>query len=258
MPDNVGQAVFNTAFRAAVRLLESAFLPPRLLGAPTEHAPPGADPVIILHGITDSARGSRDVANSLRRDGFTVFTPTMPEGGMDGLAANVAYLRRYVAWVLQQTGARRVDIVAHSQGGLTALAFIRAGGASAVDSVVSMASPFHGVAGYWRPIIDAVNGVGFLRWLAPRGLLELDSRSSSVHALTDGDETPGDVRYTSIYSLDADGIVLPAISPQLDGARNIVIDGPGWGFARRHRGRDHLRINHASDAYELVRHALIQ
>ena len=255
MPDNVGQAIFTAAFRGAVRLLEGAFLPPRFLGEPTRRAPVGADPVIIIHGITDSGRGSEDFARSLRRDGFTVFTPTMPSSGMDGLEANAAYLRAYVAWVLRTTGARRVDLVTHSQGGLSALAYIRAGGGDCVDAVVAMSAPFHGVAGPWRPVLDAVRAIGLLRWMAPKGLMVLDQRSGSIAALMAGDETPGDVAYTSIFSKEADGIVFPASSPRLEGATNIVLDDATWGVSWWNR--NHLWINHSSAAYDVVRGVLI-
>jgi triacylglycerol esterase/lipase EstA (alpha/beta hydrolase family) len=178
----------------------------------------------------------------------------MPLSGLDGVAANAAYLRQYVAWVLKVTGAKKVDFVTHSQGGLSALAFIRAGGEQVVDSVTALAAPFHGVAGPWQPILDIFKGVGFLRWLAPKGLLELDARSDTIKELMSGDPTPGDIKYTSIYAQDADFIVIPGSSPHLEGAENIVLSTKGW---LGNRGRDHLSVNHADEVYTLVRRALI-
>jgi triacylglycerol esterase/lipase EstA (alpha/beta hydrolase family) len=211
--------------------------------------------VIIIHGIVDSQNGSYDIANSLRRDGFQVFTPTMPNSGLDGVEANVAYLRRYVAWVMRVTGARHVDLVGHSQGGLTIRRFITSGGQDLVDSVVTINSPHHGVAGPWRPLLDAARAIPLLATFVPDGLLELDERSELVQQLNAGDETPGDIRYTSIWSRDADGIVYPWTSPVLQGARNIALyDGRAWAS-----GPHHLFVNHTNvAAFDAVRAALLE
>jgi triacylglycerol esterase/lipase EstA (alpha/beta hydrolase family) len=179
----------------------------------------------------------------------------MPGNGLDGVEANVEYLRRYIAWVLRITGARRVDLVGHSQGGLTIRGFIRAGGEDVVDSVVTINSPHHGVAGPWRPLLDAARAIPLLAKLVPKGLIELDERSPLVQGLNAGDETPGSIRYTSIWSRDADGIVYPWTSPVLQGARNVALfNGRPWAS-----GPHHLFVNHTNvEAFEAVRSALLE
>lgn len=255
MGSNIAQELVSSLLRSTALTLELLFTPPRLIGPPLPTPATGTDPVIVVHGVIDGENGSYDVANSLRRDGFTVFTPTMPSGGLRGVMANVEYLRRYVRWVLQQTGARRVDLVGHSQGGLTIRAFIRAGGQDIVDSVVTINSPHHGVAGPWRPLLDAARALPLLARAVPQGLLELDERSEFFRWLNAGDETPGDIRYTSMWSRDADGIVFPWTSPALQGARNVILaNGRSWAT-----GPHHLFVNHSSvEAYLALRAALME
>jgi triacylglycerol esterase/lipase EstA (alpha/beta hydrolase family) len=255
MAGNLAQELVAALLRRTALALELVFTPPHLIGTPLPTPARGADPVVIIHGIVDSQNGSYDFANSLRRDGFTVFTPTMPAGGLDGVEANVEYLRRYIRWVLRVTGARHVDLVGHSQGGLTIRGFIRAGGEDLVDSVVTINSPHHGVAGPWRPLLDAARAIPLLAKVVPDGLLELDERSTMVRGLNAGDETPGTIRYTSIWSRDADGIVFPWTSPVLEGARNVALfKGRAWAT-----GPHHLFVNHTNlEAFNAVRAALLE
>lgn len=256
MPDNLLQAAFIAAARAVARTGVELFTPTRALGRSLAAPVSGQDPVIIVHGVTDSAAGSHNLARSLRRDGFVVFTPTMPYGGLDGVARNSEFLQAYIGYVLLLTGRRRVDLVGHSQGGLSILGYLRRAGTAHVDSVVTMATPFHGVSGYWRPLLDAVRSSRLLQHLAPRGLVELDERSDLFRWLR-AEELPAAVRFTSIHARDADGIVTPSSSPRLAGARNVVLDRDGWGPG--FRGPHHLYINHtSSDAYEALRAALLE
>ena len=255
MSDNLAQLLLSTLLRRSALAAELMLTPPRLIGDALPEPALSTDPVIIVHGIVDSENGSYDYANSLRRDGFRVFTPTMPNGGLDGVMANVAYLKQYVAWVLRTTGAKRVDLVGHSQGGLTIRAFIKSGGAGLVESVVTINSPHHGIAGYWRPLLDAARAIRLLGRAIPKGLMELDSRSDLVRWLNEGDETPGDIRYTALMSRDADGIVTPGSSAALEGARIVTLE-MGRLLAR---GPHHLLVNHDdADAFEAVRAALLR
>jgi triacylglycerol esterase/lipase EstA (alpha/beta hydrolase family) len=257
VPDNIVQAAVIAVFRAVSFSAEVIATPPRMVGKPLKKKPKNPHPVIILHGVTDTKQGSYDFGASLRRDGFTVYTPTLPVSGMDGVDRNVEFLEKYVAEVMRQTGAKKVDLIGHSQGGVTIQAFVRAGNADLVDSAISIGAPHHGVAGFWRPLLDAVRGSKFLQWAAPKGLVELDNRGELINRMTAGDETPGNVRYTSIYSKDADGLVIPADSAHLEGAKNVVLDKERGPFGRR--GPHHLFMNHSDVAtYEAVRAALLE
>ena len=241
--------------RGAVRLFEPAVFPGNEIGPPLASPVEGADPVIIIHGIGDTAFGGQDMAASLRRDGFTVFTPTMPESGFYDAVACAEYLRNYIELVKKRTGAKHVNIVAHSQGGIIARAYIKwFGGEASVSSLTTMGSPHHGLEKY-GPFSDAQMGAALLQGLIPPGITQMRSGGEFIRQLNDGDETPGAVQYVSIYSRDHDGIVSPQ-SSHLDGAKNVVLTAdqrPG-GL----RGPSHFGINHTSvEAYVAVRDALI-
>jgi hypothetical protein len=90
------------------------------------------------------------------------------------------------------------------------------------------------------------------------GLVELLRDSPEMRALNAGDPTPDGVAWTSIYSADADGIVFPANSPILEGARNVALTEVEYSFGRVGRGPHHITINHTSDeAYRALRDALL-
>jgi triacylglycerol lipase len=65
---------------------------------------------------------------------------------------NAGRLGRFIERVVRETGAPRVDLVAHSLGGLVAMEYLSTSSADRVRRVVTIASPHVGVA--WR---------GFLR-----------------------------------------------------------------------------------------------
>src|SRR5207302_748876 len=117
-------------------------------------------------------------------------------------------LRDQVDDVLGTTGAQRVDIVAHSMGGLVTRWYLKfLGGTGKVDHFVSFGSPHHGtvVAGLCSLVLTSCK--------------EMQRNSDFLNELDSGDETPGDVEYTTLTS-SCDELVLPHSSSALDGADN--------------------------------------
>jgi triacylglycerol esterase/lipase EstA (alpha/beta hydrolase family) len=234
-------------------------------GRPLANPPHNRDPIVLVHGLADNWFGSTFWRRALERDGFRhVYTPDLPRGGAGGAAESAAHLKRYVDWVRRVTGARKVDLVGHSQGGVTIRYYIRfLGGADVVDSAITMGAPHHGVSG-WPAVYSAVRAIPLLGplltdALAPPGAVELFQNSSLLRRLNEGDETPGAcVRWTSIFSKDFDGSVPPADSPRLRGARNVVMHKERH-FTGLAAGPDHASMFFTSDeAYEAVRSALLE
>lgn len=110
-------------------------------------------PIVLVHGFT----GSRslwnfvDVPEALRQDGhggsegpaeFRVFHAELPPFGRPD--DNAAVLAEQVAQVLARTGASRVNLIAHSKGGLDARAFISLYNQDRVASLTTVASPHRG------------------------------------------------------------------------------------------------------------------
>ncbi|MCB0879857.1 MAG: alpha/beta fold hydrolase [Thermoleophilia bacterium] len=217
-------------------------------------------PIILLHGYGDEAFGQEDLARSLRRDGWTVYVFGSPMRGLTGVEDATRALTELVDRVRAETGAEKVDLVGHSQGGVIARWYVKFGaGARTVARVVSLSSPHHGLHAWFNGPIQAALGSQAWRSLIPVGLEELLTGSSLLAKLNAGDETPGDVEWTSIYAADFDGVVHPD-SAHLDGARNIELRAPrsqSNGIGSR-PGPHHFMVNHYSEEmYAALRAALL-
>ncbi len=124
--------------------------------APAGRGPPY--PVVLVHGFA----GFRDigpvnyyfrVADDLRGRGEVVFESAVAP--FDSPAARAAMLARYLeAEVLRRTGAAKVVLIAHSQGGLDARYLISSlGWGDRVAALVTISTPHRGTR-----VADAVGG----------------------------------------------------------------------------------------------------
>jgi len=166
-------------------------------------------------------------------------------------AANVPDLRRFIAAVLEFTGAREVDIVAHSLGVTIAREWIRQDDAArTVRRFVAIDGPNHGIincspnaANYWQA--DAAGGFK----PSSEVCVELGSPNTPfLKLLNQGDDTPGPTKYLVIRNADTgfvyfplqDGLIAPvpaedsfgkptdfSRSATLHGARQIDLTGQG-------------------------------
>src|SRR3989344_4177140 len=131
--------------------------------------------------------------------------------------------------VKQRTGRKKVNIVAHSMGGLVARNYIKNyGGESSVNKLIMIGTPNHGVYGQVADNCD--KAVGIFNTGAPIECAEMINGSPFLNNLNSGDETFGNVEYYTIAgsgcfspSIDGDGVVRVA-SVQLNGAENVVIN----------------------------------
>ncbi|MCB9520865.1 MAG: triacylglycerol lipase [Myxococcales bacterium] len=107
-------------------------------------------PVVLVHGYAgvDSYFGVLDyfydIRDPLRAAGYDVYTPVM-----DAIATSsdrAAQLAPQIDAVLDETGARAVNIIAHSQGGLDARYLVSTMGyGDRVASITTVATPHHGI-----------------------------------------------------------------------------------------------------------------
>lgn len=182
---------------------------------------PDTEPVLMVHGT--SVRGHEqwdwNYRPFLRDSGRDVCIVTYPDLGFGDMQTSAEYVARAVQRIHAQSG-RSVDMVGHSQGALMprwAIKYwptVRA----AVDDFVMLAGPQHGV----RSATKATAGD------EPQSevLFQLSIGSDFLTALNAGDETPGSIDYTSIYTL-FDGIVRPVHPPTAalattEGDTNVV------------------------------------
>lgn len=111
-----------------------------------------------------------------------------------------------------------VDVIGHSQGGLLARWAIRwwPDIAGSIDDYVSLATPQHGTV--VADMLCMQNLIG-----CTEAVQQQRTTSVFLAALNAGDETPGAVSYTSLYSLN-DEIVPQVGAPSvLAGASNILV-----------------------------------
>ena len=208
-------------------------------------SPPGANnwsckpsaahplPVILVHGtFADMSDSWQALSPLLYNNGYCVFA--LNYGSYDGsgsvgvyatgdIAASAQQLATFVDRVLAATGAKKVDLVGHSQGGMMPRYYIKnLGGASKVDTLVGLAPSNHGttleglftLAGYFP-------GASSLVGADCPACEEQEAGSSFITALNHGGETVPSVKYTVIES-DNDEVVTPYTSAFLATAPNVT------------------------------------
>ncbi|HEV7650296.1 MAG TPA: alpha/beta fold hydrolase [Actinophytocola sp.] len=177
------------------------------------------DPVVVVDGTFGPAFFYEPLAKRLRDDDHEVFIFELTNLGTGDIAATAQDLAAFVADVRSRTGADKVDLVGHSQGGLVARQYVKyLGGDATVDSLVSLGAPHYGTA--VANIADFFGGGNCLGIVACQ---QMAVGSDFVNALNDGDDTIGSVRYTNFYSA-LDELVRPVTNASLqDGATNVLI-----------------------------------
>jgi len=172
------------------------------------------NPVVFVHGYMGSIVGDVSTyinwvyyVEKLKREGFSVHRITLSDAGLQDVTKSAAELNAFINSVLSETGAAKVDIVCHSEGGLVARYYIQnLGGVNKVDDLVTLSTPHRGTT-------VATIGPG----VAAR---QMEVASDFLKQLNSGDITPGDVEYTALFS-NGDEIVVPGKNGFFDGAMNV-------------------------------------
>ncbi|WP_436492255.1 esterase/lipase family protein [Actinokineospora sp. HUAS TT18] len=159
-------------------------------------------------------------------------------GGLDSITKSAAQLDAFVTRVRQATGAAKVDIIGHSQGGSVPMWWIKKmGGASQVAHYVGWAPSSHGTT--LNGIVNlgnALNLMGFVTGISNvaqfPGVIDQTYSSDYTKALwADGNTVPAGPKYT-VIATKFDTVVTPYTSQALAGANNIVLqDKCPWDFA---------------------------
>ncbi|NTX38288.1 alpha/beta fold hydrolase [Myxococcus sp. CA033] len=113
---------------------------------PTPSPTPTArkNPVVIVGGTLASEILYWTLESRLDRDGYQRFFFELPSGGLIDLHESARQLKFKVADVLLQTGASKVHLIGHSQGGAVARAYVRDFGNASVESIISLGTPHKG------------------------------------------------------------------------------------------------------------------
>lgn len=107
-------------------------------------------PVVLVHALGPTSTDWQAAAPLLANNGYCVFA--LDYGGDNGqgdLAKSAEQLASYVDKVLAATGAAKVDLVGHSQGGMMPRYYLEfLGGADKVDALIGIVPTNHGTTLY--------------------------------------------------------------------------------------------------------------
>jgi triacylglycerol esterase/lipase EstA (alpha/beta hydrolase family) len=184
-------------------------------------------PVVLVHGtLANSVDNWLAFAPNLVARGYCVFSldygqlPGVPVFyGLGPVADSAQQLSDYVDTVLADTGASKVDLVGHSEGGMMPRYYLKfLGGAAKVNALVGIAPDNHGTT------LDGITALADLYPAAaalvaslPQGLQDQIAGSAFLTKLNAGGDTVSGVKYTVIVT-KYDEIVTPYTSGYLSGS----------------------------------------
>ncbi len=166
------------------------------------------NPVLLIHGLTDTSHKMRKIASHLRHQGWDVYdislTPNNGDGRLEVLAEQVADL-------IARTFApqQSIDLIGFSMGGLVGRYYLqRLGGIDRVQRFVTISSPHHGtISAYFSTRVGCMQ-------MRPDAqfMVELNR---DVHILKQ-------LKFTSIWT-PFDLMILPPSSSKLGIGKEIEI-----------------------------------
>jgi triacylglycerol lipase len=201
---------------------------PALLDAALECTPfsnVDKPPVLLVHGTFTHGQEqfNWNYKPLLIERGFDVCTVTYPDRGLGDQQISAEYIVHALRRIRAESG-RKVAMIGHSQGALMPRWAIRwwPSARDAVEDFVLLAGPNHGtvVAFTDNPLSDLAGNLLGL----PAAFYQFARGSQFIAALNAGDETPGDIDYTNVYTL-FDELVQPA-TPEPTAALEFGQDNP--------------------------------
>lgn len=208
------RAAAVAALQTWANSIDAAYAQPAAVPPPAA----GKKPVIIVTGTLQEASFYDRLAARLRASGHQVYIYELPNLGRGDIANSATGLAAFADRIRADTGADKVDLIGHSQGGLVARQYVKFnGGADHVRNLIGLGTPNRGTL---TAVLPSALGVG------EDGFVAIDQMvpgSDFLEALNEGDDTIGDVRYTNLYT-NEDLFVVPVESATLnDGATNVRV-----------------------------------
>jgi hypothetical protein len=168
-------------------------------------------PVMVVHGSALTRGASTLLIARLRRDGREA--RACGYGRAHSAHAKAGRLATALRDLAAQTGAHRVDVITHGEGGVIVRSAARDHGClDVLGNVVSLGAPHRGAA-----------LASFFAW---RSLAHLCPGSRYLTALAESDPVPEAINFTSISS-SFDATVFPPELAYYTGAMNISLDWVG-------------------------------
>jgi triacylglycerol lipase len=190
-------------------------------------SPPGANdfscrpsgehprPVVLVHGTFGDMTVSWNlISPALVQQGYCVFALDYGNRATGRIEDSAVQLRDFVDKVLTATGAHKVSIVGHSQGGMMPRYYVKfLGGAAKVDDLVGLAPSNHGTT---NPLAPPAG-----HYASCPACTQQVAGSAFLRHLNAGDETPGLVSYTQVET-SHDEVVTPYSSAFLKPGRRTT------------------------------------
>lgn len=207
---------------------DPAVLDAALFCTPFEH--PDKPPVLLVHGTFTNGGQQYNWTYMplLRERGFDVCHVSYPDLGLGDLQNSVEYIVHALRKIHAESG-RKVAMIGHSQGALLPRWALKwwPSARNAVEDFVLQAGPNHGGNPVYL-VYEVLAALGQPQQpatpLMPAALHQMTTGSNFVAALNADDETPGDISYTSLYTL-FDELVQPVV-PTPTAALDWGIENP--------------------------------
>ncbi|MET8013921.1 alpha/beta fold hydrolase [Streptomyces sp. NPDC005271] len=191
-------------------------------------------PVVLAHGtLGNSVDNWLGFAPYLVDRGYCVFSLDYGQlsgvpffHGLGPIDKSAKQLSSFVDRVLAATGAAKVDVVGHSQGGMMPRYYLKfLGGAAKVNTLVALAPSNHGTTllGLTK-LLDYFPVIGDLIAMGTPGLMDQVAGSDFMKRLNEGGDTVPGVHYT-VIATKYDEVVTPFRSQFLSGpdVKNVVL-----------------------------------
>jgi triacylglycerol lipase len=167
------------------------------------------DPILFVHGWSSSASTWNTMVGRFEKDGYakSQLRAYSYNTSQSNKTTAETIVKSEVEKLKKETGAAKVDIIAHSMGSLNSRWYIKfvSGGEANVDDWVSLGGPNHGTS--------------TANFCFSTACTEMRVGSTFLAELNAGDETPGAVNYGTWWS-PCDEIINPDSSVPLAGATN--------------------------------------
>lgn len=181
-----------------------------LVCTPFEH--PDKPPVLLVHGTITAGYEQFEwtYLPLLVARGFDVCFVTYPDRGFNDMQISAEYVVNALRRMQTESG-RQVAMIGHSQGATMPRWALKwwPSARDAVADFVLLAGPNHGTTISDNNPLNLVPELELQGLGIPGALFQFKTDSQFVAALNAGDETPGDIDYTSLYTV-FDELVQPA------------------------------------------------
>lgn len=180
----------------------------------TDFTHPDKPAVLLVHGTFTAGQEQYEwnYIPLLSARGYDVCAVTYPDRGLGDQQISAEYVVNALRRMHARTG-HKVDMIGHSQGATMPRWAIKwwPSARDAVDDFILQAGPNHGTAIGAPATLEQQLGLGTLPvGILPAAFYQFAPASMFVAALNAGDETPGSIDYSTIYTL-TDELVEPAV-----------------------------------------------